>query len=206
MLLVLAELGAALVVLPVPRAPPRIYHASISCDASRTVSSSMQVLTPSRVAVVGAGIGGLALARALRTLETGVEEVVVFDRRDELRPGMGGGIQINGGAAILSRLGLGEQLKEAALPVRRIWSRKSNGFELLDLDVDALVRSEPSLLDGSGTPQAFSIMRDALQATRREHCALMPWRLPSQCRPTPPTHPSLPHSSACSSTRFRRAP
>lgn len=87
----------------------------------------------------------------------------MFDRRDELKPNIGGGIQINGGAAVLARLGLGEQMKASALPVRRILSRKSGGFELLDIDVESLVRDEPSLVDETGTPQAFSIMRDALQ-------------------------------------------
>ena len=119
--------------------------------------------SPRRVAVVGAGIGGLALARALQTLDTGVEEVAVFDRRSELKPGVGGGIQINGGAAVLARLGLGEQMKASALPVRRILSRKSGGFELLDIDVESLVSAEPALVAPDGTPQAFSIMRDALQ-------------------------------------------
>lgn len=96
-------------------------------------------------------------------METGVEEIEVFDRRDELKPNIGGGIQINGGAAVLARLGLGEQMKASALPVRRILSRKSGGFELLDIDVESLVREEPALMDDTGTPQAFSIMRDALQ-------------------------------------------
>jgi 2-polyprenyl-6-methoxyphenol hydroxylase-like FAD-dependent oxidoreductase len=131
--------------------------------SSRTASPIMLASPPKRIAVVGAGIGGLALARALQTLDTGVEDVAVFDRRDELKPNIGGGIQINGGAAVLARLGLGEQMKASALPVRRILSRKSGGFELLDIDVESLVRDEPSLVDETGTPQAFSIMRDALQ-------------------------------------------
>lgn len=118
---------------------------------------------PKRVAIVGAGIGGLSLARALRTLDSGVEEIAVFDRREELKPGIGGGIQINGGAAVLARLGLGEEMKASALPVKRIFSRKSSGFELLDIDVAALVSAEPALVSADGTPQAFSIMRDALQ-------------------------------------------
>ena len=42
----------------------------------------------------------------------------------------------------------------------RILSRKS-GSRLLDIDVESLVRGEPSLVDETGTPQAFSIMRDA---------------------------------------------
>ena len=123
----------------------------------------MVATPPRRVAIVGAGIGGLALARALGTLDTGVEEIAVFDRRSELKPGIGGGIQINGGAAVLSRLGLGAEMKASALPVRRILSRKSGGFELLDIDVESLVRAEPALVDDDGTPQAYSIMRDALQ-------------------------------------------
>ena len=137
---------------------------TISTRASpRTASPTMLEPPPKRVAVVGAGIGGFALARALQTLDTGVEDVAVFERRDELKPNIGGGIQINGGAAVLARLGLGEQMKASALPVRRILSRKSGGFELLDIDVQSLVRGEPSLVDEKGTPQAFSIMRDALQ-------------------------------------------
>jgi len=132
-------------------------------SSRRTLTPSMAAPPPRRVAVVGAGIGGLALARSLFTLDTGVEEVAVFDRRDELKPNIGGGIQINGGAAVLARLGLGEQLKASALPVRRILSRKSGGFELLDIDVESLVLAEPALVDDTGTPQAFSIMRDALQ-------------------------------------------
>lgn len=64
-----------------------------------------------RVAVIGAGIGGLALANALCTLDTGVDEIEVFEKYDSVKPGIGGGIQINSGAVVLARLGLGEALK-----------------------------------------------------------------------------------------------
>ena len=141
---------------------------------ARMAPPSMLSPPPRRVAVIGAGIGGLALARALRTLDTGVEEVTVFDRREELKPGIGGGIQINGGAAVLARLGLGEQMKASALPVRRILSRKSGGFELLNIDVESLVLAEPALVDSTGTPQAFSIMRDALQVRDGSQCCAPP--------------------------------
>ncbi len=145
---------SALVPAPAPR----------NCGHRRRASPpSMVAVPPRRIAVVGAGIGGLALARALGELDTGVQEVVIFDRRAELKPGIGGGIQINGGAAVLARLGLGEQMRCSALPVRRILSRKTGGFELLDIDVASLVSAEPSLVAADGTPQAFSIMRDALQ-------------------------------------------
>ena len=149
LLLLLADVSSAL------RLPPPLRL--------RTSSPRMLTSPPRSVAIVGAGIGGLALARALDQLDTGVEEIAVFDRRDELKPGIGGGIQINGGAAVLARLGLGAQLKASALPVRRILSRKNGGFELLDIDVKSLVSAEPALVDADGTPQAFSIMRDALQ-------------------------------------------
>ena len=152
----------AAMLVSVPTASCMRLHASAAAR-TRTAPPSMLTPPPKRVAVVGAGIGGLALAKALKTLDTGVEEVTVFDRREELKPGMGGGIQINGGAAVLARLGLGEQMKASALPVRRILSRKSDGFELLNIDVESLVMNEPALVDSTGTPQAFSIMRDALQ-------------------------------------------
>ena len=155
---------APLTMLAVALAFVPAFVPTMSMRASpRTASPTMLEPPPKRIAVVGAGIGGLALARALQTLDTGVEDVAVFERRGELKPNIGGGIQINGGAAVLARLGLGEQMKASALPVRRILSRKSGGFELLDIDVESLVRGEPSLVDETGTPQAFSIMRDALQ-------------------------------------------
>ena len=64
-----------------------------------------------RVAIVGAGVGGLTLANALCTGSMAVEEVKVFEKFDSVKPGIGGGVQINSGAVILARLGLGDALK-----------------------------------------------------------------------------------------------
>lgn len=67
--------------------------------------------TVKRVAIVGAGVGGLTLANALCKGPTAVEEVQVFEKFDSVKPGIGGGVQINSGAVILARLGLGDAIK-----------------------------------------------------------------------------------------------
>ena len=47
------------------------------------------------VAIVGAGVGGLSLARALQHLpHTALKQVSVFERAHELRPALGGGFGI----------------------------------------------------------------------------------------------------------------
>lgn len=63
------------------------------------------------MAIVGAGIGGLTLANALCSEGSAVEEVKVFEKFDSVKPGIGGGVQINSGAVILARLGLGDAVK-----------------------------------------------------------------------------------------------
>ena len=64
-------------------------------------------LKPSPYLLVGAG---LTLAHALLSSSKPPAEVVVFERSSELKPNVGGGVQINGGAAVLCRLGFGPDL------------------------------------------------------------------------------------------------
>lgn len=72
----------------------------------------MAVPVVKRVAIVGAGIGGLSLANALcRNGAMAVDEVQVFEKFDSVKPGIGGGVQINSGAVVLARLGLGDAIK-----------------------------------------------------------------------------------------------
>jgi len=88
-------------------------------------------------------------------------KVTVFERYGELRPSVGGGIQLSSGAAVLEWLGLGEQLAAASVPLRSVKSRKADGTQLLRLDLgDALTEAGAQLIGGDG---AFAIMRDALQ-------------------------------------------
>lgn len=75
---------------------------------------TMAATTPAvkRVAIVGAGVGGLTLANALSTGgPMAVDEVKVFEKFDSDKRGIGGGVQINSGAVILARLGLGDAVK-----------------------------------------------------------------------------------------------
>ena len=78
---------------------------------------------PLRVGVAGGGPAGLALAHALRTLPGPCDvHVSVYEKYSELRPAVGGGIQLSSGAAVLSRLGLGEELRKASMPLRGVRS------------------------------------------------------------------------------------
>ena len=102
----------------------------------------------------------------------------MFDRFDSLQAEVGGGIQINGGAAVLARLGFLQALKNIALPMERVVSRTASGRKLLDLDVFAAVRAnaaaaswliarDQTLLSpssSSGDIMSFTVMRDALMA------------------------------------------
>lgn len=60
---------------------------------------------------MGAGVGGLTLANALFKENMAVEEVKVFEKFDSVKPGIGGGVQLNSGAVVLARLGLGDAVK-----------------------------------------------------------------------------------------------
>ena len=84
-----------------------------SRPSSHRGTLTVMAATPvvNRVAIVGAGVGGLTLAKALCTGGMAVDEVKVFEKFDSVKPGIGGGVQINSGAVILARLGLGDAVK-----------------------------------------------------------------------------------------------
>ena len=135
----------------------------------------IQPTTPLKtVGIVGAGPAGLTLAVALNRALPDVA-VTIFDRSDSCRPALGGGVQLNSGAAVLARLdpALGAAVAAAGQPVRRVRSRTAGGDALLDLDLAAAIRGdararERGLVDADGDVRAYTIMRDALQATLRD--------------------------------------
>lgn len=121
-----------------------------------------------RVGIVGAGPAGLAQALAIRKLVGEDVEIAVIDKSDQLRPALGGGVQLNSGAAVLARLGLGPELKRVGQAVSRVHARTVDRATLLDLDLAGAIRAHPraleaGLVDGAGDVLAYSIMRDALQ-------------------------------------------
>ena len=75
----------------------------ISLSESLDVQQASQPpVAPRRIAIVGGGPAGLTLANALLSTRRAPsrpanDDVVVFDRFDQLRPAAGGGIQVNGG-------------------------------------------------------------------------------------------------------------
>lgn len=125
-------------------------------------------VTPSisKVGIVGSGPAGLGLAAALARLDSKVEEVVIFEAREDfLQASLGGGVQLTGGASVLDKLGLGEVLHQRAQPLQRVFARNAREDTLLDLDVATLIqqRASTELCRESGQPLCYSIMRDNLQ-------------------------------------------
>src|SRR4051812_13562766 len=79
-----------------------------------------------RVAVIGAGIGGLAVAAGLQRAGAGV---VVYERAPEIRA-VGAGLSLFGnGFAALDALGLGDQVRAlgGSGPTLRAGQRQPNG-------------------------------------------------------------------------------
>ena len=95
------------------------------------------------VGIVGAGPAGLTLAVALNRALPDVA-VTIFDRSDSCRPALGGGVQLNSGAAVLARLdpALGAAVAKLGQRVRRVRSRTAGGDGLLDLDLTAAIRGD----------------------------------------------------------------
>eukprot|EP00439_Symbiodinium_sp_Y106_P032733 s3768_g3.t3 len=122
-----------------------------------------------RVAVIGAGPAGLATALALRK-EAKLQDVTVLERSPELRPGVGGGVQLHSGASLLEELGVDLSF---AQPLRRIRSRSASGEDLLKLDLPSLIDNfeafSGSVRRSDGEPASCTVMRDALlEAMARE--------------------------------------
>jgi 2-polyprenyl-6-methoxyphenol hydroxylase-like FAD-dependent oxidoreductase len=113
-----------------------------------------------RVAIIGAGIAGLALAHAL--LEPGSEDakniaVDIFDSRHELDEKAGSGIQLTGGLVALNEISssLYRKVADASLPLESVTSRcrpwfgtnldgnnVEQGWKILELDIQKAIRDD----------------------------------------------------------------
>lgn len=137
-----------------------------------------------KVAIVGSGICGLALAHALENSHASTScciESHIFDSRKSLDVHSGAGIQLTGGLATLRKINpsVHGAVVKAGLPLRRIKSRckpwfqstmeKNPFFPLLELDLKESIKAAGGIAEKElivqGEVQACAIMRGALQET-----------------------------------------
>ena len=128
---------------------------------------------PLRVAVVGAGPCGLTTALALR--HHGFDDVTVFDKFPEIKPALGAAFNLNGGAAVLDKLGVLDVFREHNNPMRVVRTRRVGGdalgqFELMNIPIPALIRDDAAacsalVSETDGSELCGTVMRcDLLRA------------------------------------------
>mmetsp|Transcript_5380 Transcript_5380/g.18624 ORF Transcript_5380/g.18624 Transcript_5380/m.18624 type:complete len:461 (+) Transcript_5380:1199-2581(+) len=134
--------------------------------APRASSAAEPAPGPS-VGIVGAGPAGLTLALALRALAPGAR-VRVYERGDAARPSTGAGFNLNGGAAVLAKLGLGEEVLAIGNPLEAVVGRSVVGDspkQLFSADLAGAIRrfaAKDLVLDDRSL--AVTVMREDLQA------------------------------------------
>ena len=140
-------------------------------------NSHVNSLLIKKIGVVGGGNGGMAFAAALKYMKPkGLEEIIIYEKRNSvLQPSMGGGVQLSGGAYVLSKIGCSEVLHKNAERLKGVRSRNNKNEELLQLNLDNLINTSPfasKLLYNLDTkqPYLYSIMRDALQKILYDAC------------------------------------
>src|SRR5688572_7510625 len=124
-----------------------------------------EVFVPEKIAVIGAGIGGLTAALAL--LKRGLD-VEIYEQAPELKE-VGAGIQISSnGTRVLYALGLEDALKRVqVLPQRRVIRHWSSGETWNWFDLGAVTRQR------YGTPHVMlhrgdlhGLLADAVKAIK----------------------------------------
>lgn len=113
------------------------------------------------IGIVGAGVGGLSLARAIERMSLG--RAVVLEQSPVLRPNLGGSLALSGGAVVLNKLGLGRELGLIQNPLLEI-EQRSNGRLLALHDLEGIV-SQSTYLGPTGKSLIGTYMRDDLQKT-----------------------------------------
>jgi len=133
---------------------------SLAPDAASSFSASTSSSSPAaasddaasgaqapklKVAVIGAGPCGLTTALALRKM--GFDDVTVFDKFPEIRPAMGAAFNLNGGAAVLAKLGLLGVFRALSNPMQVVRTRR--------------VAADRTLLMNIGERSAFVLLLNA---------------------------------------------
>jgi FAD-dependent urate hydroxylase len=100
----------------------------------RRSAKSMPIPNAHRILVIGAGVGGISIARGL--LRDG-HDVTVFEKRPDMRPG-GGAVTIwSNGSTVLEQLGVDMDGAGQLLSTVRIAT--STGRRLVNIDVTTIV-------------------------------------------------------------------
>jgi 2-polyprenyl-6-methoxyphenol hydroxylase-like FAD-dependent oxidoreductase len=147
--------------------PPSLFVIWSMVYALLLIATTCNSALVKKIAVIGSGTGGLALAATLNRIGSGVKEITLFEERSSaLQANAGGGVQLSGGAAILEKLGC--SLSGSGVSLTRISSRNHLGDSIMNIDLAKAVRSHaPSLLsqDDSQAPMLYTVMREVLQQT-----------------------------------------
>jgi 2-polyprenyl-6-methoxyphenol hydroxylase-like FAD-dependent oxidoreductase len=120
-----------------------------------------------RVMIIGAGIGGLTAAVALRRAG---REVAVFEKMDSLKE-YGAGFTMNSNAVSAVReLGLGDQVEQQGAELKRFVHHTRDGKVLTEWPTVNIARNVGAPIIGIGRPHVQRILADALDAeVRFEH-------------------------------------
>ena len=117
-----------------------------------------------RVAIVGAGVGGLAAAAALEA--RGGFEVAVYEQAPELRQ-QGSGLSLYTNAvAALRDLGLEGVLKDTAEPMERMLALSSEGRVLTEVDLEHTARRFSASNVNVHRGELLAALREALPEAR----------------------------------------
>ena len=108
-----------------------------------------------RIAVVGAGPCGLTTALALR--HHGFDDVTVYDKFPEIKPALGAAFNLNGGAAVLDKLGCLEMFREHNNPMRVVRTRRVGNdalgqLELMNINIPDLIDGDDAARTGLVSP------------------------------------------------------
>lgn len=131
-----------------------------------TPSSPSSTREPSnlKIAVVGAGPCGLTTALALRHF--GMSNVTVFDTHPMVRPALGAAFNLNGGAAVLDKLGLLHVFRRLNNPMKKVRSRRVSGActQLMEIDIPSMIRGDAAAVaslvaDADGGELCGTVMR-----------------------------------------------
>jgi salicylate hydroxylase len=143
----------------------QIRRGSRETRAAASAPETPRAWADKSIAIIGAGPSGLATALALR--KYGITNVKVFDRVSELRPNIGGGFNLNGGARVLCELGLEDVYASLANDLLGVRARRVEGQQLFEVKVHEMISADvdgrEALVSENGRVLCGTVQRADLQ-------------------------------------------